>query len=500
MDYKLPNGKIVLQNTYAGNLTDQNQNQLQLGFDLTTLNYTANRNLFGKDLWINALQAENIFGSIKVNASLSHSYTQQYTRMAHGANPNTNFSSSATPFASVAGIRDISLTRAAEILDNVDPANAESATGGAGQWVARDFRSFSQHLYNTALDVSVPVTFSEEISATFKTGGKYIRTTRGNDIDTYRAKDVTDIYGNPEANNYFPGVTLSPSRLLRFTDVQNKNFTKGKYFLNDFYNFKNGGFRWAIDESKYDGWLKLSEKGWANAFVPNISWQNDWNGAEQFSAGYLMGTFNVGQKLTILGGARVESYNMNYHAQFTYTIHNVMGNAISTANGSVGDSVNPVNLYHNVPPNTHNVDRTDNNIFPGVQLQYKFNDWSDIRLAYTNGISRPNYTEIIPKVEFEDGGINIGNPQLKPATAQNYDILGTIHDNTLGLLSAGFFYKEIKNLTYGTGIYFKDLNRYSNVWLPDSAFFWDRFGWQIPKTANVNLSLNNPTPWIYTRY
>jgi TonB-dependent receptor len=115
-----------------------------------------------------------------------------------------------------------------------------------------------------------------------------------------------------------------------------------------------------------------------------------------------------------------------------------------------------------------------------------------MRLAYSNGISRPNYTEIIPKVEFEDGGINIGNPLLKPATAQNFDILGTIHDNTLGLLSAGFFYKEIKNLTYSAGVYFKDLNRYSGVWLPDSAFFQDRFGWPIPKTANVNLSLNNP--------
>ena len=55
-----------------------------------------------------------------------------------------------------------------------------------------------------------------------------------------------------------------------------------------------------------------------------------------------MGTFNVGPKLTVLGGARFESYNMNYHAQLTYVEHNVLGNAISTENGSVRDSVNPV--------------------------------------------------------------------------------------------------------------------------------------------------------------
>lgn len=493
LDYKLPNGKIVLQNTYAGNLSDQNHNMLQLRFDGNTLNYTADRNLFGKDLWINALQAENVFGSVKVDASLSHSFTQQYTRFGHGADPNTLFNSSTPPpFGSVIGQTDLSLTDACKIFDNIDPANAESATGGAGQWVSTNFKQFSQHLYNAAFDVSVPVTFSNEITTTFKTGGKYIRTTRGNNVDTYRAKTLDDIYGNPDANNYFPGVTLSPSRLLAFRDVMNKNFTKGKYFLNSFYNFTNGGFRWAIDESKYDGWLKLSRLGWANAMQAAESWQDDWNGAEQFSAGYLMGTFNIGPKLTILGGARFESYNMNYHAEFTQVMHSVMGNAISTANGSIGDSINPVNLYQNVPPNTHNVDRTDNNVFPGVQLQYKFNDWSDIRLAYTNGISRPNYTAIIPKVEFEDGNFNLGNPLLKPATSQNYDILGTIHDNTLGLFSVGLFYKEIKNSTYYTSIYNKDLHLYSNLWLPDSAFMADRFGFTIPRTQRVRVNLNNP--------
>ena len=492
LDYKLPNGKIVLQNTYAGNISDHNHNQLNLGFDGNTLNITADRNLYGKELWINALQTENSFGSVKVDATLSHSYTQQYTTLAHGVNPVTEFSStSPAPFPSVIGQDNISLSDACGIFDNINPSNPQNATGGAGQWVSTQYQSFSQHLYNAAFDVSVPVTFSNDISATFKTGGKYIRTTRENNSDEYRAKTSSDIYANPDANSYFPGVTLSPSRLLRFTDVQNTDFKKGQYFLNNFYDFKNGGFRWAIDESKYDGWLKLSRLGWSNAFEAADSWQNDWNGAEQFSAGYLMGTFNVGQKLMVLGGARFESYNMNYHAQFTDVMHTVMGNAISTANGSVGDTVNPVNLSHNVPYNTHNVDRTDNNVFPGVQAQYKINDWSDMRFAYTTGISRPNYTDIIPKVEFEDGNFNIGNPMLKPSTAQNYDIMGTIHDNTLGLFSVGFFYKEIKNSTYYSTIYFKDVNRYSDVWLPDSAFMADRFGFTIPNTQNVLLPLNN---------
>lgn len=493
LDYKLPNGKIVLQNTYAGNISDQNHNQIQLDFNNTDVDYTADRNLFGKELWINALEVENLFGSIKVNASISHSFTQQYTRLAHGADPNTLFESTTPPpFASVSGQKDLTLTDACRIFDSIDPANAETATGGAGQWVSANYRSFSQHLYNTALDVSLPVTFSDDISATFKTGGKYIRTTRGNNTDIYRAKSTPDIYGNPAANTYFPGVTLSESRLLALRDVMNTDFSRGEYFLNDFYTFTNGGFRWAIDPDKYDGWLKLSKEGWANALQAAESWQDDWYGAEQFSAGYLMGTFNIGQKLTVLGGARFESYNMKYHANFTQTLHTVMGNANSTANGSIGSTDNPDTLYHNVPPSVHNVDRTDNNVFPGVQLQYKFNDWSDIRLAYTNGISRPNYTAIIPKIQFQDGQFNAGNPLLEPAMAQNFDVIGTIHDNTVGLLSVGLFYKEIKNAMYYTTISYNSFTRYSNLWLPDSAFMKDRFDFTIPPAQNVRVNLNNP--------
>ncbi len=52
----------------------------------TTINFTNNqvlftpdRSLYGKDLWINALQAENNFGDIKMALSLSHSATEQYT-------------------------------------------------------------------------------------------------------------------------------------------------------------------------------------------------------------------------------------------------------------------------------------------------------------------------------------------------------------------------------------------------------------------------------------
>ncbi|HUK99577.1 MAG TPA: TonB-dependent receptor [Nitrospirota bacterium] len=510
LDYRLPEGKIVFQNTYAGNVTDQNNNVTGISnFNSgTSVYYGADRSLYGKELWINALQAENTFGSVKVDATLSHSYSQQYTRFGHDLGPtnaNTVFSGATNAFPAVplGQLDGFSLSDAVGVFNSIDPASAATATGGGGQWLSINYNAFAEHLYNSSVNASVPVTFSNEISATFKTGGKYVRTTRTNNIDERRATDANDIYANPVADTYFPGITLSPTNPLPLSAVVNNNFKKGKYFLGSFYNLTNGGYRWAIDESKYDEWLKLSSQDWAAPFEAADSWQNDWNGAEQFSAGYLMGTIKAGTKLTILGGARFESYNMNYHANLTFVEHNVLGNAISTANGSIADSVNPVQteawydangVFHptkNVDPSTHNVDRTDNNVFPGLQLQYKLTDYSDIRFAYTTGISRPDYQAIIPKFEFETGAINMGNPGLKPATSRNFDILGTVHDNTIGLFSVGLFYKEIKNQIYNTQLIYKEVNEYSDVWLPDSAYFWNRFGYLLDPNQNVNLSLNN---------
>ena len=505
LDYRLPDGKIVFQNTYAGNLTDQDNNQIQFGFDNTSVNYTVDRELFGKDLWINAIQAENTFGDIKVDASLSHSFTQQYTRFGHQLNPWTDFtnqSSFSAPFGVDASgniIRynndeeSMTLTRALGVLNNLNPADADSAT--LAGWLSSHYNQFSQHLYNASFNVSAPVNFTTDLTATFKAGGKYVRTTRENNVDEHFSHGEGDTYANPAANSYFPGVTLSASNPLRFTMVMDNSFTRGKYYLNSLYNFTNGGFPYVIDESKYDSWLKLSEQGWAVPEHMGDSWKNDWNGAEQFSAGYLMGTFNLGPVLTILGGVRFESYNMKYHAQFTQVQHTVFGTAISTINGTIGDSLNPVNLYHNVPPSTHNVDRTDNNFFPSVQMQYKFNEWSDVRLAYTTGIARPDYQAIIPKIAFYVGNFELGNPLLKPATAQNFDVIASLHSNTIGLFTIDAFYKVLKNQMYSTSIYYVNLSQYAaNVYIPDSLFLAQRFGFTVPISQTVGISLNNPNP------
>ncbi len=507
LDYQLPNGKIVLQNTYAGNVSDQLKNYTLLDFEATRVTFTPDRNLYGKDLWINALQAENTFGDIKVNVGLSHSASKQYTHFANspginGAGWNQFWHQQGTaPFGyDASGIpirynspdaeQGMTLTNALGVFNSMNPAYGDSAT--IAGWPQSIYNTFNQHLYNASLDVSAPVNFSNDITATFKAGGKYVRTTRVNDVNEYYARGAENLYLNPDANSYL-GVDVNHP--VRFKDLMNNDFTRGQYYLNSIYDFTNGAFKYTLDRNRYDTWLQLSEKKWAHLVQPADSYKNDWSGAEQFSAGYLMGTFNIGPQLTLLGGVRFESYNMKYHAQFTFITHTVYGDCVSTEDGtvSVNDSTNPSNIHNTVPYSAFNVDRTDNNVFPGVQLQYKVNDWSDIRLAYTTGISRPDYSAIIPKVAFFDGNFELGNPLLKPATVQNYDVVGSFHNNSIGLFTIDAFYKEIKNQMYNTSIYYINRSQYAaNVYLPDSAFLAQRFLFNVGTAQTVAVNLNNP--------
>ncbi len=510
LDYRLPNGKIVFQNTYSGNVTDQLNNYTSIDFTRSQVIFTPDRNLYGKELWINALQVENSFGDIKLDVSLSHSATQQYTIFAYtpgingngwnqflnqGATAPFGYDASGNPitYSSTAAQQSMSLTNALGVFNNLNPADADSAT--LNGWPMSIWNQFYQHLYNASFDVSAPVNFSNDVTAIFKAGGKYVRTTRENNINEDMTNRTNDLYASPEANKY---LGASQSNPVSFPMVMNNDFTRGKYYLNSFYDFTNGGYKYTLNRNRFDTWLQLVEPHWQVPIQYADSYKNDWNGSEQFSAGYAMGTINIGPRLTLLGGVRFESYNMIYHAQYTYVLHTVYGDAASTEGNppaiTVNDSTNPSNPHYKVPYSAFNVNRTDNNLFPDVQLQYRVNDWSDLRLAYTTGISRPDYTAIIPKVAFYDGGMELGNPLLKPATAKNFDVVVSFHNNSIGLFTIDAFYKIIANQMYNATIYYGSRSQYAAYApIPDSLFLSQRFGFNVPLYQQVNLNLNNPS-------
>lgn len=134
---------------------------------------------------------------------------------------------------------------------------------------------------------------------------------------------------------------------------------------------------------------------------------------EMVMAGYLMSTLNLTDKVTTLLGVRYE------HTNNKYSHHTVTGES-----------------------------ETDyDNILPSLHFTYRFSPNTNLRLALTTGLSRPNYTALVPRnvIDEDDKEIDRGNPDLTPVTAKGIDLLYERFTSGLGLISVGFFAKKLKN-------------------------------------------------------
>jgi len=107
-------------------------------------------------------------------------------------------------------------------------------------------------------------------------------------------------------------------------------------------------------------------------------------------------------------------------------------------------------------------------------------------LASTRSIIYPDYRAISPYVFFDSfsgPNLDLGNTDLDPALAQNYDIYVSIFKNKLGLFTAGYFYKEIDNLIVA--------NTFRST---DPGTINDRFDLPASQQTNINTWINLEAP------
>jgi TonB-dependent receptor len=95
------------------------------------------------------------------------------------------------------------------------------------------------------------------------------------------------------------------------------------------------------------------------------------------------------------------------------------------------------------------------NVFPNAQMRYAIDDETNLRVALTTAMARPLYTDLAPTVTLTPGAaptdpnaITAGNPNLKPMTSFNQDVLIEHFMPGVGLLAGGVFAKQISNYIY----------------------------------------------------
>ena len=169
----------------------------------------------------------------------------------------------------------------------------------------------------------------------------------------------------------------------------------------------------------------------AFTFDSNTSHQrndpNNFDLIERVASGYFMNTINFG-KFQFYGGLRFEATSENTLGYIVQLDSN--GNYVSTNPQQKNSGyINPL---------------------PSASLRYALTANSGFRLAYGRGLARPNFQDLAPYLVLNDkrNSISIGNPDLQPTHANNYDLLYEHYLNPLGMIQAGFFYKDITDPIY----------------------------------------------------
>jgi TonB-dependent receptor len=158
---------------------------------------------------------------------------------------------------------------------------------------------------------------------------------------------------------------------------------------------------------------------------------SDYDANERIYAGYLMNVINFG-KFRIQTGVRFEGTQTSNTA-----------NLVNRDNTGAYVSTTPVNGGTSYL-----------NALPSVQVQYLLTPNTNLRATYGMGIARPNISDTVPFQQADPNAspknVVQGNPALKATRANNYDLLVEHYFQPLGILQAGFFYKDLTNPIYNT--------------------------------------------------
>lgn len=157
-------------------------------------------------------------------------------------------------------------------------------------------------------------------------------------------------------------------------------------------------------------------------FIPG-----NYDADERVTAGYAMLTRRMGDRLTVIAGVRVEDTDLDYRG---FEL-NVDEEEFSATEGS---------------------DRYTS-VLPGVHLRYEPSAGTVFRAAWSNTLARPNYYDLVPYriIVVEDDELELGNPDLRPTTSMNWDLMGEHYFRSVGLVSAGVFYKNVDDFIYAYG-------------------------------------------------
>lgn len=231
-----------------------------------------------------------------------------------------------------------------------------------------------------------------------KFGGKVVRKTKEKVVDFYEYAPLNE------------GVFMKYT-LMNIVDQTNKHFMPSNKYEAGYFASK-----------EYTGSLDLNNPAEFDKEQVQAELAGDFDARETVSSGYLRFDHDFSDKVNLMAGVRLE----NTHISYT-------GRQYDDATDMTTPTERKTNRYINV--------------LPSLLVKWNVNDDFKVRGSFTETISRPKYSALVPSVNIKrsDNEITIGNPDLKPTISYNFDLSADYYFKSVGLVSAGVFYKKIDN-------------------------------------------------------
>ncbi|MBN1300469.1 MAG: TonB-dependent receptor [Melioribacteraceae bacterium] len=435
LDYDLPNGSIKFVNMLARINSDYTDHRQTINYDAGRMEWQLRKGENVIDQRMHSLKLDYDFNLIKTD--LSASYTS---------------SSNVLDNSPVINFNQVDALQAGVPRDNLVPEDLTyllTEFKGDSNVVLRSANLFStdyqEERYSFKADFELPFNFGGGVNGFFKFGGQmnnqsnstdqetpYLgfngsATGEGEDIQSKLMRAVKEKFGisvNERGD-------LIGSTFLNSDEELFDEFLDDKY--GDIYFTSNPGLLvdildYIIGNPEFDASNEQissgSQGGWYDGLYQQLT--NDYEYEEDYYAAYAMSKINW-LKFTLIGGVRYEKVESEYFAYNARDMRNAQQQKMYDTTSIAGNEF----------------------VLPMAQLKYSPFDWLDIRYAYTQSLSRPDYHSISPKFTITQGNVvYTGNPELEPAKAFNHDLNFTFHANKLGLFTIGGFYKTIENFVY----------------------------------------------------
>lgn len=424
LDYRLDGGNISLSRFTSSGVTERFHRSERFDVAGNAHFYELGHSSSEHDLITRIVNIEKQFSSFHAEMK----YSQSFSDKNNPNDWNVNF------YRVPAGINNFFNT-SADPKEVMEAAITDSSKTNLNT-VGKNINFTTEKSYTASFDITVPFKFKTLFNVDIKFGGKTRTNNRSYTSEVYGSGAPFISPSSRAAANLIIEDLGRPFNPFNY-NIPLSWFVDSTYsyqsFMDDDY-FMNYPVSYDMAKQVADFCFKkrntFASQGAAEAYSRNnyLSTTNNYAGDEELTAAYIMATVNIGQKLTIIPGVRYQSLNTSYMG--------IRGQQSALSYYAYDHSDTTVDVNHK-------------NFLPNFNLKYKPYNWFDIRLAYTNTISYPDYNTIIPRIDAaSSGSVAWNNYNLKPSKSRNYDIYFSFYEDKVGILTIGGFLKKIDNLIY----------------------------------------------------